>query len=125
MNYLILTAALLSGPSVASAAGVFLPSAGVVCDTAGHFCADREGISMGLTTQYLGKSAQETLARAVGKGAEVQLWEYTLSNGVHCDAHERQCYTDRYYPRTAEKYDTRFTQHLYGKKRQGGSTAGN
>lgn len=119
MNYRTLTAALLCGPSAAMASGVFLPAAGVVCDIKGHFCADREGISMGLTTRFLHKDAQERLSRTLGEGADVHLWEYTLSNGVHCDAHERQCYTDRYYPRTADKYETKITQHLYGKHRQG------
>jgi hypothetical protein len=27
---------------------------------------------------------------------------YTLSNGVHCESSEKQCYQDRYFPRTKE-----------------------
>ena len=115
MKKVILMTVLL-GLSVSTfAATIFSPSKGIVCDKKANFCVDDQGISIGLTTQYLGNEAQEKLAKVIGDGINVNLWDYTLSNGVHCDSHEKKCYTDRYYPRTKDKDEPKLTEKIFGK----------
>ncbi|CAI1210985.1 YcgJ family protein [Serratia proteamaculans] len=99
---------------------VFFPpgSQGVVCDRKGNFCADRMGISMGMTTLYLGNTAQEKLQRVLGDGAGVHLDTYTLSNGVHCESKKNECYTSKY----SQQRDKIMTHRLFG--RQGDSVSG-
>lgn len=119
MKKLILMVVLLAGATSASAfaTAVFSPDKGVVCDKKANFCVDEQGISMGLTTQYLGSKSQEKLQKSLGDGTGVSLGEYTFSNGVHCDSHEKQCYTDRYYPRSKDKQETKLTEQIFGKTR--------
>ncbi|WP_367317238.1 YcgJ family protein [Yersinia sp. 22-579] len=102
----------LSPPTLAMS--IFSPSDGVICDKASNFCADRHGISIALTVKYLGSQAQERLLKVLGESTDGNLWEYTLSNGVHCDSHEKQCYSDRYYPRTKAKQESKFTNKIFG-----------
>lgn len=116
MEKIIVMTALLCASTCALAAPIFTPATGVVCDKESHFCVDEQGISMGLTTQYLSREAQEKLQKTLGDGAGVSLGEYTLSNGVHCDSKEKQCYTDRYYPRGKDKQEQKFTAQIFGKK---------
>lgn len=115
MKKIIVMTALLCASTGALAAAIFTPAKGVVCDKKSHFCVDEQGISMGLTTQYLGGKAQEKLQKSLGDGAGVSLGEYTLSNGVHCDSKEKQCYTDRYYPRGKDKQEQKLTAQIFGK----------
>ncbi|CAI1867703.1 Fels-1 Prophage Protein-like [Serratia quinivorans] len=115
MNKMMLMAVLLAISTSPFAASLFSPTKGVVCDKKSNFCVDEQGISMGLTTQYLGSKAQEKLQKSLGDGAGVSLGEYTLSNGVHCDSKEKQCYTDRYYPRKKDKQEPKLTTKIFGK----------
>ena len=87
------------------------PASGVVCDT--HFCADAEGISNGLTTEYLGakKSAQ-----LVAQG-EFDRTAFTFSNGVYCDTKEKVCRKDRYFGadgKPSGAVDMTTTEQLFG-----------
>lgn len=110
--------AILLGASAwvsASTGNISFPDSGVICDKKAGYCADSMGISMGYTEQYLGKKAMEKLNK-ITRGPDVNLQAFTLSNGAHCDAKEKQCYTDRYYPRTADKRDNKLTQQLYGSR---------
>lgn len=88
-----------------------IPSSGVVCDTVAGYCVDQNGISLELTKAHLGKKSAEILEKKINNTDNLK--EYTLSNGVHCDSHERQCYTDRYYPRTEDKKEKKFTSWLF------------
>lgn len=117
MKKVILIVVLLTGATSVFAAAIFFPDKGVVCDKKANFCVDDQGISMGLTTQYLGRKSQEKLQKSLGDGSGVSLGEYTFSNGVHCDSHEKQCYTDRYYPRTQDKQEPKLTGQIFGKAR--------
>ena len=101
---------LLSTMGGAHAADIFYPQQGEVCDRVSHFCADRQGISMGLTELHLGKSAQDKLQQAMGDGVGVHLDNYTLSNGVYCESKTHTCYSDRFKTRK----DTSATEKLFG-----------
>jgi len=116
MKKLIVMVALLGVSAGALAADISSPSRGVVCDKKAGFCVDNQGIAMGLTEMYLGKAAQDKLQTTLGDGAGVSLSEYTFSNGVHCDSKERQCYKDRYYPRTPDKRESKMTKQIFGHK---------
>ena len=108
--------AMLFGISLnAHAEKISSPSPGIVCDPKAGFCVDNQGIAMGLTEVYLGKSVEENLQKSLGDGAGVSLDQYTLSNGVYCDSKEQQCYKDRYYPRTPDKFEHNFTHQIFNK----------
>lgn len=104
---------LFIAPASAASGHIFLPESGVVCDRQGGYCATREGISLEATGRYLGKKQRETLSHLI-RGTDVNLQAFTLSSGSHCDTKEKLCYTDRYYPRTVDRQDTRLTHHLFG-----------
>lgn len=110
----ILTAlSLLWGAHACAASGhIFLPTKGVVCDRQGGYCATGEGGSVEATGRYLGREQRAALSHLLS-GASVNLQAFTLSSGAHCDAKEKQCYTDRYYPRSVDKWDMPLTRHLY------------
>ncbi len=101
---------LLSAMGSAYASDVFYPQPGEVCDRSAHFCADRQGISMGLTELHLGIAAQEKLQQTLGDGTDVHLDSYTLSNGVYCESQTHTCYSDRFKTRK----DAGATARLFG-----------
>ena len=114
MKKIVLMIVLSGLAASASAATIYSPAGGVVCDKKAGFCVDHEGISRGLTSQYLGERADTRLDKTLGEGTDVNLGEYTLSNGVHCDSKEKQCYKDRYFPRTADKKEKVLTSKIFG-----------
>lgn len=99
MRYRMVLMALLSVSAADSlaavnpgATGVFWPRSGVVCDTAGHFCAGAGGISPWLTGRYLGERARATLEEMTGDNAGRDMTRFTLSNGVWCETAARTCW---------------------------------
>jgi len=87
------------------------PDKGVLCDAT--FCADRQGISNGLTLQYLGEA---TAAKLAAQG-EFDHTRFTLSNGVFCDIREQRCFRDRYKDTKTGKrspVDLFYTGKLFG-----------
>ncbi|WP_145476398.1 YcgJ family protein [Yersinia similis] len=114
MKKVLFLTALLGVSTSTFAATIFEPSEGVVCDKKSNFCVDNQGISMGWTKEYLGSDAEEKLSKETGRSGDIHLWEYTLSNGVYCDSHAKQCYTDRYFPRTKEKQEKKYTAKIFG-----------
>lgn len=114
MKKLLIMAVLLGASVSALAADIYSPASGVVCDKKAGYCVDNQGIAMGLTVLYLGKTAVDRLQTSLGDGGGVNLSEYTLSNGVHCDSNERQCYRDRFYPRTPDKKENSLTKQIFG-----------
>jgi len=114
MKTLIVMVALLGVSAGTLAADITSPSRGVVCDKKAGFCVDNQGIAMGLTELYLGKAAEDKLQTTLSD--DVNLTEYTFSNGVYCDAQEMQCYKDRHYPRTPDKRESKMTQQIFGHK---------
>ncbi|WP_413469855.1 YcgJ family protein [Serratia quinivorans] len=103
---------MLSAGAWAGPTAVFFPPAaqGVVCDRAAGFCADREGVSMGLTRQYLGEREARRLQQALGNVPPTYLDRFSLSNGVYCNRAAQACYTGR---RTSVP-DRVMTQALFG-----------
>ena len=90
---------------------VFSPANGVLCDQS--FCADQDGISDGLTTQYLGQKASDKLASQGVFDRKV----FTLSNGVYCDVKEHRCHEDRLVdPKTGvrSRVSLEYTGLLFG-----------
>jgi hypothetical protein len=89
------------------------PMAGVICDKKAGFCADAQGISMGLTKEYLGQMAeQKMMANINSAGANnFDPSVYTLSNGVACKASTKTCTVSKW----SEKVDKAHTQALFGK----------
>ncbi|KFD24879.1 YcgJ family protein [Yokenella regensburgei] len=115
MKKLLVMAVLLGASTSALAADVYSPAGGVVCDKKAGYCVDDEGISMGMTSKYLGEQAYNKLDKTLGNGTDINLGEYTLSNGVHCNSEAKQCYKDRFYPRTPDKKEKTLTQQIFGK----------
>ena len=110
--------AMLLITSVSSfAADVYSPARGVLCDKKSGFCVDNQGVAMGLTALYLGRSVEANLQKSLGDGVNLDLSEYTFSNGIHCVSGEQQCYKDRFYPRTPDKKEKKLTSQIFGKER--------
>ncbi|MEY0952136.1 YcgJ family protein [Providencia manganoxydans] len=90
------------------------PQPGVICDPIAKYCVDKQGLSLPLTQLYLGIDALQHLRDMLGNEDKVNKHEFTFSNGVHCDTTKKQCYRDRYYPRTLDKQEIPLTQYLFG-----------
>lgn len=114
MKRLVVMTALVVMSTSAFAADIYSPVNGVVCDKKSGFCVDDEGVSMELTSKYLGGQVYNQLDKMLGNATDINLGEYTLSNGVHCDSEEKQCYKDRFYPRTLDKKENTLTQQIFG-----------
>lgn len=90
------------------------PRPGVICDPVAKYCVDKQGLSLSLTQLYLGIDARQHLRNELENDDKVNKHEFTFSNGVHCDTTKKQCYRDRYYPRTPDKQEIPLTQYLFG-----------
>ena len=107
---LVLLAGCMTTVRAAENDRVWSPEAGVVCDSRGGFCADHEGLSMGLTRQWLGEQAQSRLMQMVSGTLSMNTRDFTLTTGEHCESASRTCWTDRY----REARDEKLTRQLYG-----------
>jgi hypothetical protein len=87
---------------------ISFPSAGVMCDKASGFCADSQGISMGLTREYLGASAEAKMLKLVNEGMTTTA--YVTSNGVDCDHARKVCMAER----RGTEVERRYTKQLFG-----------
>ncbi|MBH3035794.1 hypothetical protein I5M86_00105 [Serratia marcescens] len=105
----------------AQATSVFYPqdNAHVVCDRTAGFCADAQGISLGLTAHYLGTTAQKKLQLTLGQAAPVHLGRFTLSDGRYCNREAQGCYRGRH----DSAPDIALTQRLFGRAAQTTSLA--
>jgi len=74
---------------------IYFPERGIVCDKKSGFCADREGISLGFTEEYLGSRVAKKFDRLITKH-RMDTGSYTLSNGIYCDSRDRRCYTNKW-----------------------------
>jgi uncharacterized protein len=84
---------------------VYFPEHGILCDKKSGFCADREGIAMGYTKEYLGQAAQDKMMGYMNRD-HMDTSSYTLSNGIHCDSHKKKCFEDRYNGSPVNKHYT-------------------
>lgn len=90
------------------------PAPGVICDRKARFCADAQGISLGLTKAYLGAKAEATmLSRINGAGgpANYDLTWFGLSNGVDCKTQEKVCHVAKH----SDQMDAAHTHALFGR----------
>ena len=89
---------------------IFSPDDGVLCDRKSGFCADREGVSMAYTEQYLGKKAAQKLLKIMGSDSDMS--SFTMSNGLHCETREKNCTISK----TNDSPDQVGNITLFGKK---------
>ena len=118
MQHLIAVILLIVAASLAEGAplsgDVDSPHPGVLCDRKAHFCADAEGISLGLTREYLGEKAEATMLariRDAGGPANYDLTWFGLSNGVDCKTREKVCRVSKH----SDKVDAAHTRALFGR----------
>jgi len=86
---------------------VFSPDRGVVCDRVGKFCADYQGIAVGLTREYFGDAAANKWSKHMTKNFDKS--RFTMSNGVHCDTNVQKCYTNKFKDAVSQQW----TKHLF------------
>jgi len=87
---------------------VYFPQHGIVCDKKSGFCADREGIAMGYTKEYLGQAAQDKMMQNIKK-YNMETGSYTMSNGIYCDSALKACYNNKW----KERVDNYYTNMLF------------
>ena len=73
------------------------PLKGVLCDRAGQICYDRQGISLGLTRQYFGPTAERKLMGELSGRPMPR--EFRLSNGAVCSLQQELCWSDGFAKR--------------------------
>jgi len=87
---------------------VYSPEHGILCDKKSGFCADKSGISIGFTQEYLGEASANKFANLIEKH-HMDTASYTLSNGIYCDSHTRKCYNNKW----KEKVNSHYTNMLF------------
>jgi hypothetical protein len=99
----VLASALVAGcltlplPGRSQSGSVASPSKGVLCDRSSQICYDRQGISLGLTRQYFGSTAERKLmAELAGRPMPK---EFRLSNGAVCGLQAQLCWSDGFSKR--------------------------
>lgn len=110
-----LTRRLFGGAVQTAPNALFFPegTTAVVCDRQAGFCADRQGISLGLTAAHLGDDAQQQLQQALSQVSGADLKRYTLSNGVTCDSAQQTCFADK----AETRRDGAMTRMLFGQEK--------
>lgn len=107
----LLAASILSLPVNAAMTEPCSPASGVLCDNA--MCADEQGLTVALTTKYIGQTQGEKLAAA----GQFDTMDFTFSGGLFCDTSERLCRDDRYFGADGKrggKVNPHFTTLLFG-----------
>lgn len=87
---------------------VYFPEHGIICDKKSGFCADKQGISLGFTQEYLGEAAAIKFDKLIEKH-HMDTSSYTLSNGIYCDSHTKKCYNNKW----KEKVNHNYTDKLF------------
>ncbi len=90
---------------------VFSPEQGILCDKQAGFCADSYGISMGFTSDFLGKEAEQKFLKIISSVDNFDTNSFVMSNGVKCNANKKACYTNKY----DKIIDEQHTEALFGK----------
>jgi len=110
-NTLTLGALLLATTGAIQAGAVYSPEKGIICDKKSHFCADKSGISYGLTEEYLGTAAMEKFRKmTAGAGDSFDTTVFTMSNGLSCDTNKKICKKSKW----DDKPDPHWTKILFG-----------
>ena len=105
---IIIAVALVS--STAFATIIYKP--GTLCDSKAGFCADSEGVSVGITEMELGAKAAKKLQAQINEVVikDFDATTFTMSGGLNCSTKEKKCYTNRY----DKKVDVKATKTLFG-----------
>lgn len=116
-----LSAAVLSSPLLAApvVAQVISPSRGVICDQRGQVCYDSQGLSMGLTQQYFGSLAVQSVMAQIGNRPAPQ--DFRLSSGAACSSQARTCWSDGW---NRSVIDWQLTSQLYNRNIGEGAAGG-
>ena len=96
--------------STAFATIIYKP--GTLCDTKAGFCADSQGVSVGITEMELGAKAGKKLMAEINKVGinDFDATTFTMSGGLNCNTKEKKCYTNR----NDKKVDVKATKTLFG-----------
>lgn len=96
--------------STAFATIIYKP--GTLCDSKAGFCADSQGVSVGITEMELGPKAGKKLMAEINKVGinDFDATTFTMSGGLNCNTKEKKCYTNRY----DKKIDVKATKTLFG-----------
>ena len=96
--------------STAFATIIYKP--GTLCDSKAGFCADSQGVSVGITEMELGPKAGKKLMAEINKVGinDFDATTFTMSGGLNCNTKEKKCYTNRY----DKKVDVKATKTLFG-----------
>lgn len=104
---------LLAATFATFAIGLDYHKEGAICDKQSGFCADRMGVSVGLTKLYLGEKAEQKLMAQINE-VGIQNFDatnFTMRGGLTCDTKVRTCWTNRF----DKKIDHKATQTLFSK----------
>ena len=95
--------------STAFATIIYKP--GTLCDSKAGFCADSQGVSVGITEMELGPKAGKKLMAEINKVGinDFDATTFTMSGGLNCNTKEKKCYTNRY----DKKLDVKATKTLF------------
>ena len=89
---------------------VYSPAQGVICDAKSGFCSDDEGISLGMTKEYLGEKAAKKWEKILSD-KDFDPTYYSMSNGLYCDTHKKICKKSKW----DDNADKHWTHILFGK----------
>lgn len=108
---ILLVLSILSISAYAATIGPTNPAPGILCDK--FICADEHGVSVALTSKYLGQKQGDKLAAA----GQFDSSAFTFLGGLFCDTTERICRDDRYFGtdgKRSGKVNTYYTTLLFG-----------
>jgi hypothetical protein len=99
----------ITGTALAVSNLIYKP--GTLCDKNAGFCADSQGVSVGITEMELGTKASQRLQAQINE-VGIQNFDattFTMSGGLNCNTKEKKCYTNRY----DKKIDVGATKALF------------
>jgi hypothetical protein len=109
---LAVLAATLACAEATAAAGGLEYKDGAICDRKSGFCADHQGVSLGITRMYLGAAAETRLMAEINKVGlnDFDAGTFTMRGGLTCKVVEKTCWTSKF----GDKVDSRATRVLFG-----------
>lgn len=87
---------------------IYSPEKGILCDEKLGFCADKFGVSMAFTKEFLGQSAQEKLRTRIMISKDKNInstGKYSFSNKIYCNSAIQKCFINKLSNNEAEEYN--------------------
>ena len=108
-KFIALAALFITGTTLAASTIIYKP--GTLCDKKAGFCADNQGVSVGITEMELGAKAAQRLQAQINEVGitNFDATTFTMSGGLNCNTKEKKCYTNRY----DKKVDVKATKTLF------------